>query len=179
MDSVRGILQARIVEWVAISFSRGSSWPRGWTRVSSTGRRILYHWATWEALWYLDGVYICPNSLKVQCWVNCSIIHGLGWLWHVIASSPVLTNDRQGNIWEASVPSAQFCCEPKAALKNKVYWKQNKTKLFATITRALNWEDKMMSIYLWHFLWWKKHGKITDEAASIKRSISENTHVLK
>ena len=128
LDSVRGILQARIVERVAISLCRGSSWPRDWTRVSSIGRRILYHWATWEALWYLDGVYICPNSLKVQCWVNCSIIHGLGWLWHVIASSPVLTNDRQGNIWEASVPSAQFCCEPKAALKNKVYWKQNKDK---------------------------------------------------
>ena len=27
-SSVRGILQARILEWVAISFSRGSSWPR-------------------------------------------------------------------------------------------------------------------------------------------------------
>ena len=29
-----GILQARILEWVAISFSRGSSWPRDWTHVS-------------------------------------------------------------------------------------------------------------------------------------------------
>ena len=32
--SVHGILQARILEWVAISFSRVSSWPRDWTRVS-------------------------------------------------------------------------------------------------------------------------------------------------
>ena len=31
-SSVRGILQARILEWVAISFSRGSSPPRGQTR---------------------------------------------------------------------------------------------------------------------------------------------------
>ena len=31
-SSVHGILQARILEWVAISFSRGSSWPRDWTR---------------------------------------------------------------------------------------------------------------------------------------------------
>ena len=31
---VHGILQARIQEWVAISFSRGSSWPKDWTRVS-------------------------------------------------------------------------------------------------------------------------------------------------
>ena len=31
-SSVHGILQARILEWVAISFSRGSSWPRDWTQ---------------------------------------------------------------------------------------------------------------------------------------------------
>ena len=33
-SSVHGILQVRILEWVAISSSRGSSWPRNWTRVS-------------------------------------------------------------------------------------------------------------------------------------------------
>ena len=33
-SSVHGILQARIVKWVAISFSKGSSLPRDWTRVS-------------------------------------------------------------------------------------------------------------------------------------------------
>ena len=33
-SSVHGISQARILEWVAISFSRGSSWPRDWTHVS-------------------------------------------------------------------------------------------------------------------------------------------------
>ena len=47
--SVHGILQARILEWVAISFSRGSFQPRDWTCVSCTGRCILYHWATGEA----------------------------------------------------------------------------------------------------------------------------------
>ena len=35
--------QVRILEWVAVSFSRGSSRPRGRTRVSFTGRQILYH----------------------------------------------------------------------------------------------------------------------------------------
>ena len=29
--SIHGIFQARVLEWVAISFSRGSSWPRNWT----------------------------------------------------------------------------------------------------------------------------------------------------
>ena len=44
--SVRGIFQARILEWVAIPFSRRSSPPRDQTHVSSIsciGRRILYH----------------------------------------------------------------------------------------------------------------------------------------
>ena len=51
-SSVHGISQARILEWVAISFSRGSSWTRDWTCLSSVSwidRRILYHWPTWEA----------------------------------------------------------------------------------------------------------------------------------
>ena len=42
-SSVRGILQVRILEWVAISSSRGSSRPRDQAHISSSGRRILYH----------------------------------------------------------------------------------------------------------------------------------------
>ena len=45
-SSVHGILWARILEWVAISFSGGSSQPRDQTQASYTGRQILYHWAT-------------------------------------------------------------------------------------------------------------------------------------
>ena len=48
-SSVHGISQARILEWTAISFSRGSSRPRDWTHISCTGRQILYHWPTREA----------------------------------------------------------------------------------------------------------------------------------
>ena len=47
--SVHGVLQARILEWIAISSSRGSSQPRGQTCVtcvSYTERRILYHRVT-------------------------------------------------------------------------------------------------------------------------------------
>ena len=46
-SSVQGILQARILEWVAIPFSRGSSWPMDWTRVSCiVGRFFTVFWAT-------------------------------------------------------------------------------------------------------------------------------------
>ena len=48
-SSVHGILQARILEWVATSFSRASSEPRDQTCLSCSGRRILFCWATREA----------------------------------------------------------------------------------------------------------------------------------
>ena len=49
-----GILQARILEWVASSFSKGSSQPRDWTRVSYTAGRFFTIWATtlrWRELY--------------------------------------------------------------------------------------------------------------------------------
>ena len=48
-SSVHGILQARILEWVAISFSRGSSPPRDQTRVSCIAGRFFTIWAVREA----------------------------------------------------------------------------------------------------------------------------------
>ena len=47
--SVCGIFQARVLEWVAISFSRGSSWPRDWTQVSCIVGSFFTIWATREA----------------------------------------------------------------------------------------------------------------------------------
>ena len=50
--SVHGIFQARILKWVAFSYSRGSSQSKDWTHVSwisCIDRWILYHWASWEA----------------------------------------------------------------------------------------------------------------------------------
>ena len=59
-SSVHGILQARILEWVAISFPRGSSRPRDPTWVSHIGGRCFNLWATSEAhvlgkLWTIIG----------------------------------------------------------------------------------------------------------------------------
>ena len=45
-SSLHGILQARILAWIAVPSSRGSSWPRDRTRasrVSCIGRQVLYH----------------------------------------------------------------------------------------------------------------------------------------
>ena len=47
-SSVHGILQARILEWVTISYSRGSSRHRDWTQVFCTAGRFFTVWATRE-----------------------------------------------------------------------------------------------------------------------------------
>ena len=49
-SSVHGILQARILEWVAITFSRGSSRPRDQARVSHIAGIFFTNWVTREAL---------------------------------------------------------------------------------------------------------------------------------
>ena len=72
-SSAHGISQARILEWSAISSSRGSSQLRDWTCVSCIGRQILYHWVTREALkliWnfscihFMSFVFICVFLLS-------------------------------------------------------------------------------------------------------------------
>ena len=54
-SSVHGILQARILKWVAISFSRGSSWPRDQTQVSRIAGRRFNLWSPGK---------LCNNKLN-------------------------------------------------------------------------------------------------------------------
>ena len=81
MDSspaVHGIFQARILEWVVIPFSRGSSQPRDWTHiscVSCTGGWILYHWAPW-------GAPPCETEiLNIRNELDFSLFHLAHWPW--------------------------------------------------------------------------------------------------
>ena len=79
-SSVHGILQARILEWVATSFSRESSWPRDWTEVSHIAGRCFNLWATREAPspipnslskhTYLSG--LIPKPSPMRCSPPCS-----------------------------------------------------------------------------------------------------------
>ena len=64
--SVHGILQARILEGVTISFSRGSSWPRDRTRVSRIGGSRFNLWGTREALGnpFPKLFWICTSSQR-------------------------------------------------------------------------------------------------------------------
>ena len=63
--SVHGISQVRILQWVAIPISRGSSQPMDWNHVSCSGRWTLYHpWATRNA--QLGAVLAGINCLVFQ-----------------------------------------------------------------------------------------------------------------
>ena len=66
-SSVHGISQTRMLEWVAISFSRRSSPPRDWTHISCISGQILYRRATREVLPSLEiyvftDTYICVHA---------------------------------------------------------------------------------------------------------------------
>ena len=64
---VHGILQVRVLESVAIPFSRGSSWLRDRTQVSyiSSVGRWIYHYTTWEVMQEVHHcvLVLCPSLL--------------------------------------------------------------------------------------------------------------------
>ena len=66
--TVHGILQARILEWVAFTFSRGSSPPRDQTQVSCIAGRFFTSWATKEAPECKVPVYLQEPSLWGTIW---------------------------------------------------------------------------------------------------------------
>ena len=72
--SVHGILQARILEWVAISSSRAFSWPRDRTQVSCIAGRFFTIWAAGEAL--IAGYM----EIDIFSWTTAYLLPCLGYL---------------------------------------------------------------------------------------------------
>ena len=73
-----GLSQARILEWVAISSSRGSFPCRSQTCISCLGRWILYHWATWESLVFIHKMRGMTPTLQIWLWASSEIMR---WKW--------------------------------------------------------------------------------------------------
>ena len=62
-SSIHGILQAGILKWLVIPFSRGFSGSRDWTQVSCTASRFFTIWATREAhLWSNRVTKLFPHN---------------------------------------------------------------------------------------------------------------------
>ena len=85
-SSVHGISQVRILEGVAISNSRGSSWPRNWTSVSyvfCTGRwtfkkRIIYLFlVAWVFVAAHCGRFFCCRAQALGTWTSVVVVHRL------------------------------------------------------------------------------------------------------
>ena len=76
MDSpIHGILQARILEWVAFPFSRGSSQPRDRTQVSHIAGRFFTNWATREALFTFTSPSVQFISVAQSCPTLCGAMN--------------------------------------------------------------------------------------------------------
>ena len=69
-SSIHGIFQAVVLEWIAISFSRGSSQPRDRTQVSRIIDRCFTVWATREVQYFFSGgIYILKwNTERTTKW---------------------------------------------------------------------------------------------------------------
>ena len=124
VSSVREILQAKILEWVVLPCSRGSSWPRDWaliSYVSCIGRRVLYHYCHVEALrelFHVIFVTACPREecslLPFYIWGNRgteslnqllrsqTLISGIVWLWIQAVISQLMfliSSSRETKLW--------------------------------------------------------------------------------
>ena len=82
-SSVLGILQARILEWVAISFSKGSLWPRDQTWVSWIASEYFTVWPTREAsIFPRERKKNQQHCIKDSNIMDCSIAKLEGaWQW--------------------------------------------------------------------------------------------------
>ena len=100
--SLNGIFQARILEWVDIFFSWGSSWPWDRTLVSCIAGGFFSNWATKVALlftlWCLKIVKELPSAaLRSPAWI-WSLIHISPCCTHVIAGSIIHSTSKMRRV---------------------------------------------------------------------------------
>ena len=94
--SVHGILQVRILKWVAIPFFRGSSWPRDWTRVSyhlshliyTVNQKIFTPSFPLRVLWIVESLKISKSlwlSIKYAALVPGILLYYFLKLWIIMS----------------------------------------------------------------------------------------------
>ena len=135
--TVHGILQARILEWVAVLFIRGSSQPRDWTQVSHIACGFFTSWAARKA-----QPNYRPNGMSVN-WVNWK------WLarptrpgWHVNLGAP----GRNLHLWlRPHLP----CC----FLKNFILLKSSWFTMLCWFLLYSKVTQLYIYIYIYFFTW--------------------------
>ena len=136
------ISQARILEWVAILSSRGSSLPRYWTCISCFGKQFLYHWVTREvhiiyAYMLLIWITCLEKSLLSVCVVlfiliilNMIVMHlrFITRLFDIHIPREMMTTVRLSNISRVCVCVCGCVC---------MMWEQMKSTLLANFQYSL------------------------------------------
>ena len=125
-SSIHGIFQAIVLEWVAISFSRGSSRPRDQNRVSRIADRRFTVWATREALpcerwlemkarsWFLRMSCATLSLLHATFLVVQSLSHV--WLFETPWTAPRQAPSPFSGACSSSCPLSQWVIQPSCLL---------------------------------------------------------------
>ena len=106
VSSAHGILQARILKWVAMPSSKGSSWPTNWTHVSYIScidRRVLYHWKP-KACVYVHThthTHILPHfQMYMQSSFHTySLLHKWYQMVHTVYKNTTVLFPQHNNFW--------------------------------------------------------------------------------
>ena len=144
---VHGISQARILEWVAISSSRKSSWPRDRTSisyVSCISRWILHHWAIWEGLCHGSGPTSC--SLSVQASL---VLDSLSQSFPLVfVSLSILYPAKPTLFWKCYSRSPPFCTAQPLITCGKVWgcWGSDDVGVGKEEGIGCHWEEQS---WLW------------------------------
>ena len=87
------IFQARILKWVAIFSSSGSSWPRDGTHISCIDRQIVYHWAT-KSLYNVLCLAIFKRLSSVYYWLKpiVSLTHNIFFINIIFLNSILIVH---------------------------------------------------------------------------------------
>ena len=117
-SSVHGILEARILEWLAILFSRGSSSPgmEPVSRVSCIGRWVLYHQCHFPLIRVLTSTCVCQISTLALLMVVKQHLCGLfSFLWLPLINSSTFFMYQFSSCFSSHIK----CC---SNLRSYIYW---------------------------------------------------------
>ena len=118
-SSVHGISQARILEWVAIFFSRGSSWPRDQTRISiaaAAAKSFQLCLTLWDPMDCSPPGSLVPGILQARTPEWVAISFSKAWKWKVKVRS-------LSGVWLLATPwTADYQAPPSMGFSGQQYW---------------------------------------------------------
>ena len=162
-SSVHGISQARILGWVAIPSSRGSSWPGNWAWVSCIcciGRRILHHyWQVVLVLLSLVLILLSPTPwmaespyVRIRWTLLCLQMSGVG-VWLILFSDWWVEAFRAAVWFGLSSFVTRFLCPRHGAFLSARIWTNKARKTIADL--QLKWMMSKKSLLLWAVVTYK------------------------